>query len=51
MGANVVFMYTQAHPEKVAGFVSMNPVPPSETFVAAAMKVETTPEFAEERSL
>jgi pimeloyl-ACP methyl ester carboxylesterase len=50
MGANVAFMYAQAHPEKVAGFVSMNPVPPAETFIAAAKKVETTPEFTEERS-
>ena len=50
MGANVVFMYAQAHPEKVAGFVAMNPVPPEETFFAAAKKVETKAEFAEERS-
>lgn len=50
MGANVVFMYAQEHPEKVAGFVSMNPVPPSEVFLAAAKEVETTSEFAEERS-
>ena len=50
MGANVVFMYAQAHPEKVAGFVSMNPVPPAETFIDAAKKVETKAEFAEEQS-
>ena len=50
MGANVVFMYAQMHPEKVAGFVSMNPVPPAETFIDAAKKVETNAEFAEERS-
>jgi pimeloyl-ACP methyl ester carboxylesterase len=50
MGANVVFMYAQEHPEKVAGFVSMNPVPPAETFIEAAKKVETKAEFAEERS-
>ena len=50
MGANVVFMYAQMHPEKVAGFVSMNPVPPAETFIDAAKKVETKAEFAEERS-
>jgi hypothetical protein len=49
MGANVVFMYAQAHPEKMAGFASMNPVPPSETFIAAAKKVETTAEFTDER--
>ena len=50
MGGNVVFMYAQAHPDKVAGFVSMNPVPPQETFIDAAKKVETKAEFAEERS-
>jgi pimeloyl-ACP methyl ester carboxylesterase len=50
MGANVVFMYAQAHPDKVAGFVSMNPVPPQETFIDAAKKVETKAEFGEERS-
>ena len=50
MGANVVFMYTQAHPEKVAGFVAMNPVPPEETFLPAAKKVETKAEFAGELS-
>jgi pimeloyl-ACP methyl ester carboxylesterase len=50
MGGNVVFMYAQAHPEKVAGFVSMNPVPPQERFLAAAKRVETRAEFADERS-
>ena len=50
MGANVVFMYAQAHPEKVAGFVAMNPVPPEETFLPAVKKVETKAEFAEELS-
>ena len=50
MGANVVFMYAQAHPEKVAGFVAMNPVPPEETFLPAVKKVETKAEFAQELS-
>ena len=50
MGANVAFMYTQAHPEKVAGFVAMNPVPPEETFLPAAKKVETKAEYAQELS-
>jgi pimeloyl-ACP methyl ester carboxylesterase len=50
MGANVVFMYAQEHPDKVAGFVSMNPVPPAETFLDAAKNVETKAEFADERS-
>lgn len=47
-GATIVFMDAQAHPDTVAGFVSMNPVPPSKTFVAAAKKVETKPEFQDE---
>ena len=50
MGGNVVFMYAQAHPDKVAGFVSMNPVPPAETWIKAAKKVMTKREFADERS-
>ena len=50
MGGNVVFKYAQAHPDKVAGFVSMNPVPPSEAFIDGAKQVETKSEFADERS-
>ena len=49
-GANVVFMYAQAHPAAVAGFVSMNPVPPAKPFLAAAKKVETADEFADEQT-
>jgi pimeloyl-ACP methyl ester carboxylesterase len=50
MGGNVVLMYAQAHPEKVAGFVSINPVPPAETWLKAAKKVMTEQELAEEQS-
>lgn len=50
MGGDVVFMYAQAHPEKVAGFVAMNPGPPAETFLPAVKKVETKDEFAGELS-
>jgi pimeloyl-ACP methyl ester carboxylesterase len=50
IGGNVVFMYAQTHPEKVAGFVSMNPGPPAKTFLPAAKKVETKEEFAGELS-
>src|SRR5688500_15480204 len=50
MGANVVFIYAEAHPEKVVGFVAMNPVPPEETFLPAVRKVETKAEFAQELS-
>jgi pimeloyl-ACP methyl ester carboxylesterase len=50
MGGNVVFMYAQAHPEKVAGFVSMNPVPPAETWLRAVKGAMTKHEFADERS-
>jgi pimeloyl-ACP methyl ester carboxylesterase len=48
IGANVVLMYAQTYPEKVAGFVSMNPGPPAKTFLPAAKKVETTQEYAGE---
>jgi pimeloyl-ACP methyl ester carboxylesterase len=43
MGGNVVFMYAQTHPEKVAGFVSMNPGPPAETFLPAAKRLRPRP--------
>jgi pimeloyl-ACP methyl ester carboxylesterase len=49
-GATVVFRYAQAHPDKVAGFVSMNPVPPAKTYLAAVRKVETKPEYQDELS-
>jgi pimeloyl-ACP methyl ester carboxylesterase len=47
-GGTIVFMYAQAHPDTVGGFVSMNPVPPSKTFLAMARKVETKAEFENE---
>jgi len=47
-GANIVFMYAQTYPDKVAGFVSMNPVPPAETFIQAVRQVQTKSEFQEE---
>ena len=50
MGGNVVLMYAQQHPEKVAGFVLMNPVPPAETWINAAKKVMTKREFAAEQA-
>jgi pimeloyl-ACP methyl ester carboxylesterase len=45
LGANIVFMYAQAHPEDVSGFVSMNPVPPYTEWIDAAGKVETKSEL------
>jgi pimeloyl-ACP methyl ester carboxylesterase len=47
-GGTIVFMHAQAHSDTVAGFVSMNPVPPSKTSLKAARKVETKDEFKEE---
>jgi pimeloyl-ACP methyl ester carboxylesterase len=47
-GATVVFMYAQAHPDKVAGFVSMNPVPPAKAYLRAVQKVETKAEYQDE---
>ena len=49
-GGNVVFAYAQTHPEKVAGFVAMNPSPPLETFMPAVKKVETAEEYAYEKA-
>jgi pimeloyl-ACP methyl ester carboxylesterase len=47
-GGTIAFMYAQAHPDTVAGFVSMNPVPPSKTFIKAAREVETKAEIEDE---
>ncbi len=49
-GGTLVFMYAQAHPDTVAGFVSMNPVPPSKTFIKAAREVETKYEIEDEHA-
>jgi pimeloyl-ACP methyl ester carboxylesterase len=49
-GGNVVLAYAQTHPEKVAGFVAMNPLPPPKTFLPAVKKVETAKEYAEEKA-
>ena len=38
----------QAHPDAVAGFVSMNPVPPAKSFLREARKVETREEYEDE---
>ena len=46
-GATYVYLYAQAYPEKVAGFVSMNPVPPYRTWIREARKVETKQELEE----
>lgn len=47
-GGVFVFRYAQAHPDTVAGFVSMNPVPPAKTFLPMARRVETKDEFESE---
>jgi pimeloyl-ACP methyl ester carboxylesterase len=47
-GAAITFMYAQAHPETVAGFVSMNPVPPARPWLLQARKVETKSEYRDE---
>ena len=46
-GAEVVFRYTQAHPDQVAGFISMNPSPPYKTWVKRAATVQTPAELRE----
>lgn len=45
LGANIVFMYAQTYPGDVAGFVSMNPVPPYTDWIRAAAEVETKTEL------
>lgn len=46
-GAEVVFLYAQAHPDQVAGFVSINPNPPYKTDLKRARKVFTEAEIRE----
>ena len=44
-GAQVVFLYAQAHPDQVAGFVAINPGPPYQTWLKRARTVETEAEI------
>ena len=44
-GAEVVFLYAQAHPDQVAGFVAINPSPPYQTWLKRARTVETEAEI------
>jgi pimeloyl-ACP methyl ester carboxylesterase len=44
-GAEVVFGYTQAHPDQVAGFISMNPSPPYKTWLKRARTVQSKAEI------
>jgi pimeloyl-ACP methyl ester carboxylesterase len=46
-GAEVVFLYAQAHPDQVAGFVAINPAPPYQTWLRRARTVETQAEIQE----
>jgi pimeloyl-ACP methyl ester carboxylesterase len=46
-GAEVVFLYAQAHPDQVAGFVSINPSPPYKTWLTRARTVQTEAEILE----
>jgi pimeloyl-ACP methyl ester carboxylesterase len=42
-----VFLYAQAHPDQVAGFVSINPSPPYKTWLKRARTVQTEAEIQE----
>jgi len=46
-GGELAFLYAQAHPDQVAGFLSINPSPPTQTWLARARTVETEAELAE----
>ncbi len=45
-GGVIAFMYAQAYPTEVAGFVSINPNPPYEQWITDVRKVETPDEVA-----
>jgi pimeloyl-ACP methyl ester carboxylesterase len=44
-GASEVIRYAQVHPEEVAGFVAMNPVPPYHQWIRRVKAVETPEEL------
>jgi pimeloyl-ACP methyl ester carboxylesterase len=44
-GGEVVFLYAQAHPDQVAGFVSINPDPPYKTNLKLMRTVQTEAEI------
>jgi pimeloyl-ACP methyl ester carboxylesterase len=46
-GGEVVIQYAQAHPDQVAGFVSINPSPPYKTWLKRARTVQTEAEIRE----
>jgi pimeloyl-ACP methyl ester carboxylesterase len=46
-GGEVVFLYAQAHPDQVAGFVSINPSPPYKTWLKRVRTVQTEAEIRE----
>lgn len=46
-GGEVVFGYAQAHPDQVAGFISMNPSPPYKTWLKRARTVQTKAQIQE----
>ena len=46
-GAEIVFLYAQAHPDQVAGFVSMNPGPPYKTWLKRVRTVQTEAQIRE----
>jgi pimeloyl-ACP methyl ester carboxylesterase len=46
-GGEVAILYAQAHPGEVAGFVSINPSPPYQTWLRRARTVETDAEMQE----
>jgi pimeloyl-ACP methyl ester carboxylesterase len=45
VGGQIVFLYAQAHPDKVAGFVSINPHPPSQPWLKRARTFQTEAEI------
>ena len=45
LGGSLVLRYAQEHPDEVAGFVAMNPVPPYTTWLARARRVESAEEL------
>ena len=45
LGGSIVIRYAQLYPDEVAGFISMNPVPPYTSWIQRASTVETPEEL------
>ncbi|MFI7586388.1 alpha/beta fold hydrolase [Spongisporangium articulatum] len=48
LGGNIALRYAELHPDRAAGFVAMNPVPPATAYLPRVHKVEKPTEYQDE---